>query len=167
MKGNLKTLALIFSVILNAAFIGATAYYRLSPPSVASRPPSGSEPFIYQELDLSREQVDRIEPMRDEFLERLSEIGGAIRERQIRLVDLLSSTEVGRGKVEALQGQIRDLQRTLQDTVVSHVLEESAVFTPEQRSRFFQLMKERIEQSGEPRPPWLRPSPGGRPAQGR
>ena len=158
MKDNVKNLVLIFSIVLNIAFVGATSYHSLSSGSIASKP-SANRPLLYQELNLTKEQLARVEPARDQFHKRLSEIGGEIKARQLKLVDLLAGPVFNRESVENLETEIRTLQQTMQDTVINHILDQATVFTPEQRSRFFALMKERIERS-EPRPPWMRSSGG-------
>jgi Spy/CpxP family protein refolding chaperone len=163
MKDNLKNLLLIFSIVLNVVFIGGTSYFSLSAGSIASKP-APSCPFLYQELDLTRAQLTRIEPARDRFHGRLNEIGGDIRTRQLRLVDLLAAPDLDRKAVEDVQGEIKTLQQTMQDTIISHILEQARVFTPEQRSRFFELMKERIEHS-QPGPAWMKPPRDGKTAQ--
>ena len=158
MKNNVQNLVLIFSIVLNIAFVGGTAYHRLSSGSITSKP-TPNRPFLYQELNLTKEQLGKVEPARDQFHRRLNEIGGEIRARQLKLVNLLAGPVLNRESVENLEAEIRALQQTMQDTVVNHILDQTSVFTPEQRSRFFALMKERIQRS-EPRPPWMRPSRG-------
>jgi Spy/CpxP family protein refolding chaperone len=153
MKENFKTLVLTFSIILNIAFIGATVYYRPS-----SSLPTGNSPFLYQQLNLSQEQLRQVEPMRDRFHARLREVGGEIKTKQLRLIGLLGAADLDGKAVDALQEEIHDLQQNMQDTIIRHILEETRVFTAEQRKIFFSLMKERIEQSGQPCPPWMRPS---------
>jgi Spy/CpxP family protein refolding chaperone len=160
MKENMKNLVLVFSLILNLAFLGGTAYYTLSPHPGACMP-SGSCPFLYQELNLSREQLARVEPIRDRFHERLSKIAGSIKAKQIQLVDLLGAQDFDSRAVNHLQEEIQTLQQSMQDTVITHIREETMVFTPEQRRTFFKLMKERIASRGHPGPPWMRPSKQG------
>jgi Spy/CpxP family protein refolding chaperone len=158
MKDNVKNLVLIFSITLNIAFVGGTAYHSFSSGSIASKP-SLDRSFLYQELNLTKAQLARVEPARDQFHKRLREIGGEIKARQLKLVDLLAGPVLNRESVGNLEQEIRTLQQTMQDTVIRHILDQATVFTPEQRSQFFALMKERIE-LGEPRPPWMRPFRG-------
>jgi Spy/CpxP family protein refolding chaperone len=159
MKDNLRTLALIFSIILNFAFIGATAYYKLAP-----RSPAGSCPFLYEQLNLTKEQLSQVEPIRDRFHARLAEISSSIKTKQLRLIGLLAAADLDHNGVDTLKEEIRVLQQTMHDTIIGHILEETNIFTAEQRKSFFNLMKERIEQSGQPCPPWMRPSEGKRTA---
>ena len=162
MKENFKNLVLIFSIMLNIVFVGGTSYFSLSSSSVASKPPPNC-PFLYQELNLTREQLDRVEPVRDRFHGHLNEIGEDIKTRQLRLVDLLAASDLNRTAVEEVQQGIKTLQQTMQDTIISHILAQAEVFTPEQRSRFFELMKERIERS-QPCPAWMKPPRDGKTA---
>ncbi len=159
MKETLKTQVLVFSIILNIAFVGVTAYYRL-----ASHLPGGNCPFLYQQLSLTKEQLNQVEPIRDRFHARLSEVGSTIKTKQLALIDLLAAPELNREAVDTLQKEIHILQKTMQDTIISHILEETRVFSAEQRNTFFQIMKERIDQS-QPCPPWMKP-PGGKQTAG-
>jgi len=163
MKENLKNLVFIFSIALNIVFLGGTSYYRLTSGSSAAKPAPNC-PFLYQELNLTKEQLSRIEPARDRFHQRLSEIGGDIKTRQLRLIDLLAAPNLNRKAVEDMQQEIETLQQTMQNTTISHIMEQTGVFSPEQRSRFFELMKGRIER-GQPCPPWMKPHQDGAAAQ--
>jgi hypothetical protein len=57
--------------------------------------------------------------------------------------------------VNGVQEEILSLQQTMQNTIISHITDETKIFTPEQRNKFFMLMKERIEQNSRPFPPWM------------
>lgn len=156
MKKNLKTLAVLFSVVLNIAFLTFAAYSRWSFANVPQS--SGKGGLLYEQLDLTEEQLKRFEPLRDRFHAQMSCLGNEIRARQVELIDLLAAPAPDRQAIRTHQEKIRNLQRTMQDTVVDHILEESKVFTPEQRMKFFQLLKERSNTDGRPCPPWMKPS---------
>jgi len=159
LKNNIKTLAIVFSVVLNIAFLTFTAYSRWSHAPVA-RSPSGEGVMLYEQLDLTAEQLKRIEPLRDRFHAEMNRIGEDIRVMQMELFDLLAAPAPDRQAIQAHQEKIRDLQRSMQDNVVNHVLEESTVLTPEQRVKFFQLLKERSKTAGRSCPPWMKPPKG-------
>lgn len=156
MKKNLKTLAVLFSVVLNIAFLTFAAYSRWSFANAPAAPP-GRGALLYEHLDLTQEQLRRFEPLRDRFHAQMSRIGNEIRARQLELIDLLAAPSPDRQAISAHQEKIRGLQRTMQDTVVNHILEESKVLTPEQRTKFFQLLKQRSKIDGRPCPPWMKP----------
>jgi len=155
MRNNFKTLAVLFSVFLNIAFLTFAAYSRWSF-AHAPRSPSGKGALLYEQIGLTEEQLRRFEPMRDRFHTEISRIGNEIRAQQLDLIDLLAASSPDQPAVRAQQERIRNLQRTMQDTVVNHILEESKLLTPEQRLKFFHLLKERTKIGGRPCPPWMR-----------
>ena len=167
MKKNLKTLAIIFSVVLNIVFAGSYFYHGLSLFCLAGRQAEHDHP-LYEELDLSRDQLGRFKPLCDRFHTFINEQGRKIKARQLELVDLLAKEKPDRRAIDAKQEEIQVLQRQIQAKVVDHLLEKSRIFTPEQRQRFFELIKGRIEKSDGPRPRWIPrkqviPSKGKRP----
>lgn len=162
MKSNFKILVFTFSIILNLAFIGVTVFYKLSSYAATDRGPDANYPFLYQTLNLSREQIAKIEPLRDKFHARLRKLGDEIRMKQLELVDLLAAPEPDRKSIDAVQERINELQKTTQFAIISHIDADVAIFTPQQRQRFFGLMKERIKQNSVSCPPWMHPSQGGR-----
>jgi len=167
MKKNLRTLAIIFSVVLNLVFVGSYVYYRsgLLPP--AGRQADHALP-LYEHLDLSREQLARFGPLRNSFHAFVDEQGRKIKAKQLELAGLLAQENPDRPTIDSTQEEIQALQRQMQVMVIDHLLEESTILTPEQRQKFFELIKGRIEKSAGPRPRWMPrkqviPSKGKRP----
>lgn len=154
MKENLKTLAIIFSVVLNIVFIGSYFYHK-SDQYLLTGHQGKHNRFLIEELNLSREQLDRFEPIRDRFHAFLSQQGYVIRDKQLELIDLLAKENPDREAVDVKQKEIQTLQRQMQAKVIEHLFEESGMFTPEQRKKFFGLIRERIEKSDGPRPRWM------------
>jgi len=151
---NLKTLAIIFSVVLNIVFIGSSFYHSSGRLALADHQVKHAHP-LYAELELSRAQIDRLEPLRDSFHAFVNEQGRKIKVKQLEFVGLLAKEKAGRNAIEAKQEEIQVLQRQMQARVTDHLLEESRLFTPEQRQKFFALIKERIEKSDGARPRWM------------
>ena len=167
MKKNLKALCIIFSVVLNIAFIGSYVYHKSGLLAPAVRHANHNR-LLCEKLNLSREQLERFGPLRDSFHAFVNEQGRKIQAKQLELIDLLTREHPGRLAINAKQEEIQALQRQMQAKVIDHLLEESRLFTLEQRQKFFALMKRRIEKSSTPRPRWmpqtqLRPSKGKRP----
>jgi Spy/CpxP family protein refolding chaperone len=156
MKGNLKVLVLLFSIILNAVFIGSYAAHKLALVSGAKQADNLKNP-LYLQLDLSAEQLERFTAERDKFHGNLRELGQEIRSKQVELIDLLAIDSPDHQTIESKQREIHALQTEVQDRVIVHFLQESALLNPEQRTLFFQLIKERIAMSTPPCPPWARP----------
>ena len=154
MKKNLKTLAIIFSVVLNIVFLGSYLYHE----SCLRLLPYHQEHHhrrLYEELNLSRKQLDIFKPIRDRFHAFLNRHGQIIKAKQLELIDLLATDKPDREAIEAKQKEIQALQRQMQARVIAHLLEESKLFTPQQKKKFFALIKGRIEKTGGPRPRWM------------
>lgn len=161
MKVNLKALIFAFSLILNAVFIGIIVAH--SP--IFNWDRKGDElikpPFL--QLDLTAEQLVKFQAARNEFIGDLQEMGEAVGKKQIELVDLLSALTPDKQAVKMKQKEIQQLQTATQDRVIRHWVQESALLTPEQRTRFFQLVKKRIKKSVQTYPPCAKSSPWRRP----
>ncbi len=167
MKKNLKILVITFSVVLNIVFIGSYFHHRAGLLPRAGHQANHAHP-LYKELNLDRGQLDRFGPLRDSFHAFVNEQGRKIKARQLDLVDLLTKEKPERRAIDAKQEEIRVLQQQMQVKVIDHLLEESRIFTPEQRQKFFALIKGRIDDSDGPRPRWMpqkqvSPSKGKRP----
>jgi Spy/CpxP family protein refolding chaperone len=165
MKANLKALAMIFSVILNMVFVAAYIAYRIPLFSSGERHGDSRGP-LFLELNLTARQVEQFQAERNQFHVRLQELGEQVKNKQIELIDLLAIIPPDQRVIEEKQGEIRTLQGAIQDSVIMHMLHVSTFLTLEQRSRFFQLVKVRIENSGQPCPPWAKPFESG-PAGGQ
>jgi Spy/CpxP family protein refolding chaperone len=143
MKANYMTLAFIFSAMLNLSIIGSRAWDRLPPHFASGRPPVGCG-LLHEQLDLTGEQVQELRSLRDRFHGRMSRISSDIKERQGRLVELLSAPSPSREDITAVKEEILDLQGLMQVMLTSHVMETRAVMTPEQYSRFLGLIRDKI-----------------------
>lgn len=154
MKKNLKTLGIIFSVALNIVFIGSYVYHRSVAPFISDQN-THHHRLLYEELNLSREQLDRFRPIRDNFHAFLNKQGRKIKAERLELIDLLAKKDPNRRAINAKQEEIQILQQQMQAKVIAHLLEEGKIFTPEQRKEFFGLIRDRIEKSESPRPRWM------------
>ncbi len=165
MSRNLKTLAVIFSVALNIVFVSSYVYHKSGLFSLKNRGPNRNRP-LYEELNLSREQLEKFVPLRDNFHAFIDEQGRRIKAKQLELIGLLAMEHSYRLAIEAKQEEIQALQREMQERVIDHLLAEKRLFTPRQREKFFALIKERIEKSSGPRPRWM-PKKKRRPSKGK
>jgi Spy/CpxP family protein refolding chaperone len=163
MKDNIKRILCMASVALNVVF--ATTYVTYKLPSLAGRDQPAPNAPLYLQLDLTPDQLTRFEEERDRFHARLRELGQQIKIKQVELIDHLASTPPDRQAIDGKQQEIRRLQAEIQDRVVLHFLQESRLLTPEQRTRFFHLVKTRIETSFEACPPWMKSLGQGQPGE--
>jgi Spy/CpxP family protein refolding chaperone len=155
MKKDLKTILFIASVALNVVFAATYATYKL--PSIAGVPQPAPRGPVYLQLDLTPEQLTRFKAERDQFHAQILALGLQIKTKQIELIDLLEATPTDQQTIERKQEEIQLLQRAVQDRVIVHFLQESSHLSSEQRTRFFQLVKARIETSVQACPPWMKP----------
>jgi Spy/CpxP family protein refolding chaperone len=145
MKQSIKTLAVIFSVALNLAFLSGYGIRKF-----------GERPtFAYEQLDLSKEQRQQIQDARDRFLRALNEIGNGIVNKQIETIDLVAADSVDRRAIDTIFEEIQLLQQSMHQKVVDHLLEDKQIFTPVQQGKFFSVLKARIREQGTPGPPWM------------
>jgi len=162
MKESIKTILFIASVALNAVFAATYIAYKLPLFAGVYQPAAPREPLFLQ-LDLTPDQLTRFKAERYKFHARLQELGQEIKTRQIELIDLLGLAPPDQQAIEKKQQEIQQLQGAVQDKVIVHFLQASALLTPEQRARFFQLIKGRIETTIQACPPWMRPFEPGTP----
>jgi Spy/CpxP family protein refolding chaperone len=144
MTRNLRTLLLIFSVVLNVTFIVAHLLRNLS-----ARPR-----FAYEEIPLSAEQRRRFEAGRDSFLRAHNRLGRRMMEEHGELMDLLAANPVDEGALQAKLDEIHANHRFLQQIVVRHLRKDRELLTPDQRRQFFSVLKDRIREMGAPGPAW-------------
>lgn len=154
MRANTKTILFIASVALNVVFSVTYIGYKVISPA-AMHQPSSRQP-VFLQLDLTPDQLTRFSAERDRFHARLQELGQEIKTRQIELIDLLGAIPPDQEALQRKQEEIQHLQGIVQDGVIAHILHGSSILTPEQHSRFFQLIKARIEIGVQACPPWMR-----------
>jgi Spy/CpxP family protein refolding chaperone len=159
MKERLTILAILFSVVLNIVFVGTYIYHKFSESHNTSHDLSVNHRFLYEELNLSSEQLEKFKPVRDRFHTSLREQELAIKDRQLELIDLLDRENPDHMAINTKQIEIKDLQGQLQEKVIDHFLEEDKIFTSVQRAKFFALIKERIAKSDLTRPGWMPRAP--------
>ena len=166
MNENMKKILFIASVALNTVF--AVTYITCKLPTLAGvhqLPTPGGPPFL--QLDLTPDQLTRFKAERDKFHARLQELGREIKTKQIELIDLLGAAPPDQQAIERKQEEILRLQGVVQDRVIVHFLQASALLNSEQRVRFFQLIKDRTEASVQVCPPWMRSFEQGRPGESK
>jgi Spy/CpxP family protein refolding chaperone len=164
MRKNINKILFIASVALNV--VVAATYVTCKLPLFAGvhQPPAHKGPLFLQ-FDLAPDQLARFTVERDRFHAQLQELGQQIKAKQIELIDLLGVGPPDQRSIEKKQEEIQRLQGTVQDRVIVHFLQASSFLTPEQRARFFQLIKSRIEAGVQACPPWVSSLEQGRPGE--
>jgi Spy/CpxP family protein refolding chaperone len=161
MKNNFKTILFIASVALNAFFAATYVTYKL--PSLAGVQQVAPKGPLYLQLDLTPDQLRQFNAERDRFHTQLQALGQEAKSKQLELIDLLAARTPDQLTIEKKQEEIQRIQGSVQDRVIVHFLQASSFLSPEQRTRFFQLIKGRIETSILACPPWMRSDGQGQP----
>jgi Spy/CpxP family protein refolding chaperone len=156
MKNNLRTILFVASIALNVAFTATYLIYRLPLFTAMHQQQSPMEPLFLQ-LDMTADQFARLKAERDKFHAQLQKPGQEIMEKQTELIDFLAAAVPDHQAIAKKQEEILHLQGAFQDRIINHFLRASAILTPVQRARFFELIKTRIEAGAQAGPPWMRP----------
>ena len=164
MIDNLKTILFIASIALNAVFAVTYVTYKL--PSLTGVQQGAPKGPLFLHLDLTPDQLTKFNAERDRFHTQLQALGQEVKTKQLELIDLLIARPLDQLAIEKKQEEIQRLQGTVQDRVIVHFLQASSFLNPEQRTRFFQLIKGRIETSIQACPPWMRSDGQGQPGVG-
>lgn len=154
MKEHLKSILFIASVALNVVFAGTYVAHKL--PWFAGVQQAASRGPLFLQLDLTPDQLTKFHTERDRFHAQLQALGQEVKTKQLELIELLTAQPPDQLAIDKKQEEIQHLQGTVQDRVIAHFLEAGSFLTPEQRTRFFQLIKERMAAGIQVCPPWLR-----------
>ncbi len=164
MKESMKKILFIASIAMNIFFAATYLTYKL--PLLAGAhpvPPPGGPLFL--QLGLTPDQIEQFRAERDSFQARLHELGQEIKTKQTELIDLLGAASPDQQAIESKQQEIQSLQGAVHDRVIAHFLKASGFLKPEQRARFFDLIKARIGTNAQACPPWMKPFEHGRPGE--
>lgn len=148
MKTKWWRLILIFSLAINAAVLGACGYhyYRYigAAPS-AYCPLSQGEQHFYQGLGLTDSQLERMAPLAHTFHARLDKLSRETEKKRALLMDLLSREAVDLGRIEILRKEMAGIQDRIQREVITHLLDVRKILNPEQKERFFALLRKSMQ----------------------
>ena len=120
------------------------------------RPPVGDSKAAHpraqwlRELNLSADQVQKIQAIRDQYHARLSEQRRAVQQAQQELQQLMDSNASAE-QVRQKFDQVQSLKRRLGETRMDSMLAIRAVLTPEQRQKMNELIQRRGNRPGRDR----------------
>lgn len=149
MRTKWWTLILVFSLAFNAAVLGVCGYHYYLYTCVAPStycPLSPGDRHLYQVLDLSDSQLERMEPLAHTFHARLEKLSRETERKRALFVDLLSREEVASGKIESLRKDIAGIQDQIQRVVIAHILDVKKILETRQKERFFELLRRSMKQ---------------------
>ena len=145
-------LVLVFSLAINAAFLAICGYHYYHNACVAPSaycPLSPGDQHFYQDLGLSDSQLERMEPLARLFHAELEKLSRETERKRELLVNLLSQEKVDAGDIERLRKDMAGIQDRIQREVIAHIFDMKGILKPEQKERFFQLLRKSIQQEND------------------
>jgi periplasmic protein CpxP/Spy len=136
----------LFVVLGSAAVIRATSQNHAQPEPFAEEllaqnpQPMRRGMGWLRELNLSQDQMQRIQEIRNRHRDQLKNDRDAVRRSQQELRDLLAGT-ASDDQIRAKHQQVRDLRNKLSEAQFNSMLEIRNVLTPEQRRKFAERME--------------------------
>jgi Spy/CpxP family protein refolding chaperone len=164
MLTKLKPLLVTLSIALNLAFVGVWLTYaaasRLESPAASCEPGDRNTVWcpLHRQLNVTKEQWQRIEPRLREFKASADAICRQIGQRRTEIIDLLALPEPDLETVKAKQEEILVSQRGMQALVIKQLMHEKEVLANDQQQRLFEMLRHRA--SSDRRGPMLVPGRG-------
>ncbi len=144
MRSKWLIFSLVLSLAVNAAVLATIGYHYYRNTCLVQSVPcpiSPGDSHLYQFLDLSKEQLSKMEPVAQKFHSRLAELGSTMKGKRELMVDLLAKSGDS-AEAENLRKEMASIQDEIQKEVIAHITELKKILTPEQQRRFFDLMKQ-------------------------
>jgi Spy/CpxP family protein refolding chaperone len=138
-----KTLLVILSVALNAAFV-ATWLARAAPGEADDKPPAdGGCAALREKLGASDAQWHDMEARQAAYQQFSEAVCREMKRLRGELLDLLAAAKPDREAIRHKQQQLLAAQGKMQDLVVEQLLEEKTILKPEQQKVLFELIRSR------------------------
>jgi len=96
-----------------------------------------------QELNLNKEQIQKIQAIRRQYQDRLTQQRQSVKQAQQALKDLMASGDAPSEQIRQKFNQVQTMQQTLADTRMESMLAIRNVLTVEQRQKMTELMQQR------------------------
>ena len=147
MKQKLGMLLILLSVGLNAAFVATWFAHRIPGRGGACHGIRTECPMHIQ-LGATEPQWREMETRLAVFRESAKPLCEEIQRQRSDLLNLVAAPAPDRAAIRAKQEQILEGQRQMQEKVIENLMGLSAILTPEQRKRFFDLLRKRCQCAG-------------------
>ena len=99
-------------------------------------------------MTLTESQKQQVEDIRRDFLPRVAGIRQALRQKRLELNDLLFSEPPDLQAIEGKSRDISKLQAQLEREVIEHIIQEKELLSPEQKKRFYDIIRGEFEKGG-------------------
>ena len=105
--------------------------------------PAGREGGLFDKLNLSADQKQKMQTVRDRYKEQVSKRMQAVRQARQELETMMSSPTANVSQMREKHRQIMGLRQQLEEVQFETTLSMREVLTPEQRTQLSQLMQQR------------------------
>ena len=105
----------------------------------------GKENGLFDKLNLSADQKQKMQAVRDRYKDQVSQRMQAVRQARQELETMMSGTTANVSQIRDKHRQIMGLTQQLQELRFENTLAMREVLTPEQRTQLSQLMQQRRE----------------------
>jgi Spy/CpxP family protein refolding chaperone len=146
MKRKLFLLGLILLSIINVAALGTWIYHRYHrrPQAVYDAHTATPTMLLCRELNLSSEQMERVQLLRKTFHQSVGPTSQALLTKRMALIDQFMFDKPDTIQINQIVQEIAGLQIKLQNQVVHYIAQEKKILQPEQQQRFFEILKTRL-----------------------
>ncbi|MEG4227771.1 Spy/CpxP family protein refolding chaperone [Microcoleus sp. N9_B2] len=105
--------------------------------------PAGKEGGMFEKLNLSADQKQQMQAVRDRYKDQVSQRMQAVRQARQELETMMSSATANASQMREKHRQIIGLRQQLEEVQFESTLAMREVLTAEQRSQLAQLMQQR------------------------
>jgi len=107
--------------------------------------PAGREGGLFDKLNLSADQKQKMQGVRDRYKDQVSQKMQAVRQARQELETMMSNPTANASQMREKHRQIMGLRQQLEEAQFESTLAMREVLTPEQRTQLSQLMQQRRE----------------------
>jgi Spy/CpxP family protein refolding chaperone len=134
-KGTTKGCDMKKLSILTVAILFFSAALAFAQPWGRGMGPGFGRPFIDPGLNLSQEQEDKLQKLRESYLSEITPLQNRLFTIRAEIRLLWEEMNPDRDKIMQRQNEAIEIQKRLDEKAIMHRLDSQAVLTPEQRAR--------------------------------
>jgi len=133
MHSKILSLLLVFSLAFNIAFVGIWVYNLTEECEPAEAP--------LNELRLGPDQQRRVREQWQQLRKQVADMKEELDRERDRLLDLMAAERPDTEAIRDCQSRIGELQHEMRRIVTEHMMQTGQMLTPEQRARWYGMMK--------------------------
>ncbi len=137
MLKRILPVAVIGTLVVSSIFVGGCIAKRI----ICKTPEKRAESIVKKltkKLDLTKEQVDKVNQIKDEILERTKKYKDEREAMHNELLDLMKSDKLDRAKLESFVNKYEARMKELKPFFLDKIIEFHNILTPEQRNKIIE-----------------------------